>query len=95
MPTDPHEHDRTQAQVANDAPTSENVHGVGAQQQGAKPQTPPAPSTEGHHGGNHGNDLDDEGAPDYVAKGSSHEGTHLDAQNLNSSGGGSLQERKN
>ena len=96
MPTDPHEHDHTQAQLANDGsdtPTPENVHGVGAQQQGAKPQTPPTPSSEGHHGGNHGNDDNDAGQPAYSAKGSSHEGHDLDAQDRNS-GGGSLQEHE-
>jgi hypothetical protein len=98
MSTDPHEHNHTQAQLANDgsdAPTPENVHGVGAQQQGKKPQTPPTPSSKGHHGGNHGNDVDDAGQPAYSAKGSSHDGAELDAQDRNSSGGGSLQEHAN
>ena len=97
MPTDPHEHDHTQAQLAHDGsdtPTPENAHGVAAQQQGAKPQTPPTPSSEGHHGGNHGNDVDDAGQPAYSAKGSSHEGHDLDAQDRNS-GGGSQQEHAN
>lgn len=91
-----HEHDHTQAQVANDGsdtPTTANAHGAGVQQQGAQDLTK-AESSEGHHGGNHGNDVDDEGQPDYTAKGSSHEGTHLDAESRNS-GGGSRQEHKN
>ena len=97
MPTDPHEHNHTQAQVANDgsdAPTPENAHGVGAQQQGKKPQTPPAPTPDGQHGGNHGNDQDNEGQPAYSAKGSSNRGAELDAESRNS-GGGSKQEQAN
>ena len=97
MPTDPHEHDHTQAQLANDGsntPTPENAHGVGAQQQGAKPQTPPTPGSEGHHGGNHGNDQNDAGQPTGTAKGSSHRGAELDAQSRNS-GGGSQREHTN
>jgi hypothetical protein len=90
------EHHRTQAQVANDgsdAPTDANVHGAGVQQQGAQKLTKAA-SSEGHHGGNHGNDVNDDGQPAYTAKGSSNKGTQLSAEQRNS-GGGSDQERKN
>ena len=89
------EHNRTQAQVANDgsdAPTNANAHGAGVQQQGANKLTK-AESSEGQHGGNHGNDVNDEGQPDYTAKGSSNEGTNLDAESRNS-GGGSQQEHE-
>ncbi|MFC6224978.1 hypothetical protein ACFP2F_17145 [Hymenobacter artigasi] len=90
------EHHRTQAQVANDgsdAPTDANVHGAGVQQQGAHKLTKTA-SSEGHHGGNHGNDVNDDGQPAYTAKGSSNKGSQLSAEQRNS-GGGSDQERKN
>ncbi|MEJ7662624.1 MAG: hypothetical protein WKG07_25200 [Hymenobacter sp.] len=97
MPTDPHEHNHTQAQPANDgsdAPTPENAHGVGAQQQGQKPQTPPTPTPDGQHGGNHGNDQDNAGQPTDTAKGSSNRGVEVGAQSRNS-GGGSQQEHAN
>lgn len=90
------EHRRTQAQVANDGsdtPTDANVHGAGVQQQGEHNMTK-AQSTEGHHGGNHGNDVNDEGQLAHITKGSSKEATHLDAESRNS-GGGSEQEHKN
>ncbi len=90
------EHHRTQAQVANDGsdtPTDANAHGAGVQQQGGHNMTK-AKSSDGHHGGNHGNDIDDEGQPAYAAKGSSEAGTHLDAESRNS-GGGSDQEHEN
>lgn len=93
---DKNEHRRTQAQVANDgsdAPTDANVHGAGVQQQGAHKLTK-TPSSEGNHGGNHGNDVNDEGQPAYTAQGSSNQGTQLSAEQRNS-GGGSDQERKN
>lgn len=83
------EHHRTQAQVANDGsdtPTNANAHGAGVQQQGGHTLTKSA-SSEGHHGGNHGNDADDDGQPTYTAEGSSHEGPHLDAESRNSGGG--------
>lgn len=94
---DKNEHHRTQAQVANDgsdAPTAANVYGAGVQQQGSHQLTKTA-SSEGHHGGNHGNDVNDDGQPAYTAKGSSHEGTHLSAEQRNSGSGGSDQEHKN
>jgi hypothetical protein len=63
------------------------------QQQGAHKLTK-TPSSEGHYGGNHGNDVDDDGQPTYTAEDSSHAGTQLSAEQRNS-GGGSDREHKN
>jgi len=96
MADNKNEHHRTQAQVANDGsdtPTDANAHGAGVQQQGGHNMTK-AESTEGHHGGNHGNDVNDDGQPAYTAEGSSNQGTQLSAEQRNS-GGGSDQEHKN
>ncbi|NML65789.1 hypothetical protein HHL22_11290 [Hymenobacter sp. RP-2-7] len=78
----------------SDAATPANKSGVNPQQQGSHQQTKPASDSAGHHGGNHGNDVNDEGAPAYSAKGSSHAGTQVPAANRND-GGGSDQEHKN
>ncbi|MDQ2772361.1 MAG: hypothetical protein M3Y54_17895 [Bacteroidota bacterium] len=91
------EHHRTQAQVANDGsdtPTNANAHGAGVQQQGEHNRTK-AKRRKGHHGGNHGNDINDEGQPAYTAEGSSQHGHEINAELRNSSGGGSLQEHAN
>ena len=85
-----------QHSAANDgttAPRPENAHGVGAQQQGNAPQTPDGTTgtSQGRHGGNHGNDG---GAPTRDAKGSSHRGDEANAESENT-GGGSDKEHKN
>lgn len=90
------EHRRTQAGAANDgtdAPTPENAHGVGAQQQGNAPLTPDGTTgtSTGSHGGNHGNDG---GVATRDAKGSSHRGDEANADSENT-GGGSDKEHKN
>ena len=87
---------QNQHDVANDgstAPRPENANGAGTQQQGQKPQTTDD-SSEGHHGGNHGNDANDEGARAGTAQGSSHRGDLPNAESENT-GGGSDKERKN
>lgn len=90
------EHRRTQADAANDgtnAPRPENAHGLEAQQQGNAPHTPDGSTgtSQGRHGGNHGNDS----APaTRDAKGSSHRGDEANADSENT-GGGSDKERKN
>lgn len=89
------QHNRTQAQAANDgtdAPRPENAQGTGSQQQGNAPQTTDGTTdtSEGRHGGNHGNDG---GAATRDAKGSSHRGDEANADSENT-GGGSDKERK-
>jgi len=88
------EHNRTQAQAANDGtdtPRPENAHGVAGQQQGGAPQTPDKPNdTTGHHGGNHGNDSNDDNDTRAVAgdaRGSSHRGDEPNAESENTGGG--------
>ncbi|TGE26454.1 hypothetical protein [Hymenobacter metallicola] len=82
------EHNRTQAQLANDGtdtPRPENTHGVGTQQQGNATQTPAGPNdTTGRHGGSHGNDG---GAEVRDARGSSHRGDEPNAESKNTGGG--------
>lgn len=88
------EHNRTQAQAANDGtdtPRPENARGAASQQQGQAPQTPEGADSSGRHGGNHGNDG---GQPTRDAKGSSHRGDEPNAESENT-GGGSDNERKN
>lgn len=92
----PDEHNRTQAQAANDgtdAPRPENAHGLAGQQQGQAPQTPDDTTTDssGRHGGNHGNDG---GQPTRDARGSSFRGDEANADSENT-GGGADNERKN
>ncbi|UOQ75585.1 hypothetical protein MUN84_12900 [Hymenobacter sp. 5516J-16] len=85
---DQNEHNRTQAQAANDgtaASRPENAHGVSGQQQGAANQNTDKPNdTSGRHGGNHGNDG---GETVRDAKGSSHRGDEPNAESENTGGG--------
>jgi hypothetical protein len=90
------EHSRTQADIANDgtaAARPENAHGLAGQQQGNAPQTTDGTTStsEGQHGGNHGNDG---GQTTRDAKGSSHRGDEANADSKNT-GGGSDKEHKN
>lgn len=87
---------QNQHDAANDgstAPRPENAHGVAAQQQGNAPLTPDGTTgtSQGRHGGNHGNDG---GVPTRDAKGSSHRGDEPNAESKNA-GGGSDKEHKN
>ena len=82
------EHNRTQAQIANDgsdAPRPENVHGAGTQQQGQAPLNASKPDEAS---GNDGDQLVGD------AKGSSHRGDEPNAES-NNTGGGSDAEQKN
>lgn len=98
------EHHRTQANAANDGtevPRPENAHGLAGQQQGGAPTTPDdtTGTSQGHHGGNHGNDAADEPgsggtATQDNARGSSHRGAEANAES-NNTGGGADKEHKN
>ena len=88
------DHSQAPADGSNQ-PTPANKGGVNPQQQGEHNMTKPQHGSEGHHGGNHGNDANDEGTRAGTAKGSSHDGHNLDAQDRNSEGGGSNQEHHN
>lgn len=88
------EHRRTQADIANDGTNEarpENAHGLAGQQQGASPLTTPNPGgSTGHHGGNHGNDAQDNNDQRPAAdnsRGSSHRGDEPNAESKNTGGG--------
>ena len=87
------DHSQAPADGSNQ-PTPANKGGVNPQQQGTHEQTKLQGDSQGHHGGNHGNDANDGGSNRAAtAQGSSHRGDMPNAESENT-GGGSDKEHK-